>query len=415
MSARRSVYFHSSTRRCGSPSLSKRRNASSRNAATDGAPGSARFAMAKIAASAVSAAVLIGRTSTFIATSRRLVTVLGVAGSFEFERQRLVAGFHDAPLRKHVHHVRHDIIEQALVVRDDHEGAVGGAQSVNALGDYLEGIDVEPGIGLVEHAQPRLQQRHLQNFVALFLAAGKPDIDTAAEHVLVDPELARDLVHALHELGHQEFGLAARLALRVERRAQEGHGGNAGNFERILEREKKSLGGALVGCEGENVLAVEQHLALGDDVIGLAGEHMCEGRLARTVGTHYGVDAAPADRKLEPIEDILAVDLDVQVFYFQQMHSNDFLAFNPCSETPLKAACRRVPSSLFNPRPSRRPLRGLLRMRAYRQPTLPSKLIEISFCASTANSIGSCCSTSLTKPLTTRPTASSWLKPRCTQ
>src|SRR5216684_4824563 len=49
------------------------------------------------------------------------------------------------------------------------------------------------------------------------------------------------------------------------------------------------------------------------------------------------------------------------------------------------------------------------------QPTLPSRLIEISFCASTANSIGSCCSTSFTKPLTTRPTASSCDSPRCTQ
>jgi hypothetical protein len=49
------------------------------------------------------------------------------------------------------------------------------------------------------------------------------------------------------------------------------------------------------------------------------------------------------------------------------------------------------------------------------QPTEPSSEIEISFCASTANSIGSCCSTSFTNPLTTRPTASSWLSPRCTQ
>src|SRR5712672_38425 len=48
-------------------------------------------------------------------------------------------------------------------------------------------------------------------------------------------------------------------------------------------------------------------------------------------------------------------------------------------------------------------------------PTLPSSEIEISFCASTANSIGSCCSTSFTKPLTTRPTASSCDSPRCTQ
>src|SRR5262249_28117800 len=48
-------------------------------------------------------------------------------------------------------------------------------------------------------------------------------------------------------------------------------------------------------------------------------------------------------------------------------------------------------------------------------PTLPSRLIEISFCASTANSIGSCCSTSLTKPLTTSATASSSDRPRCMQ
>src|SRR3974377_1596519 len=35
------------------------------------------------------------------------------------------------------------------------------------------------------------------------------------------------------------------------------------------------------------------------------------------------------------------------------------------------------------------------------QPTLPSSEIEISFCASTANSIGNCCRPSLTTPLNT--------------
>ncbi len=43
-------------------------------------------------------------------------------------------------------------------------------------------------------------------------------------------------------------------------------------------------------------------------------------------------------------------------------------------------------------------------------PPVPS-----SFCASTANSIGSCCSTSLTKPLTTSAVASSADMPRCRQ
>jgi hypothetical protein len=55
------------------------------------------------------------------------------------------------------------------------------------------------------------------------------------------------------------------------------------------------------------------------------------------------------------------------------------------------------------------------RGRSFRYPTLPSRLIAISFCASTANSIGRCCSTSLTKPLTTSAVASSADMPRCRQ
>lgn len=46
-------------------------------------------------------------------------------------------------------------------------------------------------------------------------------------------------------------------------------------------------------------------------------------------------------------------------------------------------------------------------------PTLPSNEIPSSFCASTANSIGSCLSTSRAKPLTINATASSAESPRC--
>ena len=46
------------------------------------------------------------------------------------------------------------------------------------------------------------------------------------------------------------------------------------------------------------------------------------------------------------------------------------------------------------------------------QPTLPSREMPTSFWASTANSMGSCCSTSRQKPLTTRATASSSGMPR---
>src|SRR6516225_8338674 len=118
-----------------------------------------------------------------------------------------------------------------------------------------------------------------------------------------------------------ELVLTPLLALRVERGAQKGHGGDAGNFERILEGEEKALGGALLGRKGENVRAVEQHLPLRHHVVVLAGEHVRERRLARAVRPHQRVHAAAADRKLEPVENFLAVDLDVQILHFQQMHS----------------------------------------------------------------------------------------------
>ena len=51
--------------------------------------------------------------------------------------------------------------------------------------------------------------------------------------------------------------------------------------------------------------------------------------------------------------------------------------------------------------------------RAGHYPTLPSSEIPISFCASTANSIGSSWMTSLTKPLTISAIASSSGMPRC--
>ena len=55
-------------------------------------------------------------------------------------------------------------------------------------------------------------------------------------------------------------------------------------------------------------------------------------------------------------------------------------------------------------------LRQIIGGRHY--PTLPSSEIATSCCASMANSIGSACSTSLQKPLTTSATASSSSIPR---
>ncbi len=151
----------------------------------------------------------------------------------------------------------------------------------------------------------------------------------------------------------------------------------------------KPGGGALVRRHVEDVLAVELHFAGSRRVIGLAGEHISQRRLAGAVRAHDGVHLARIHGEVETLQNFLAVDFDVQVLDFQERHRTALslrLIFMRDRQTPVRT-----------------------------YPTEPSRLTEISFCASTANSIGNCCNTSLTKPLTTSAVASSAESPRWRQ
>src|SRR5262249_17118065 len=98
------------------------------------------------------------------------------------------------------------------------------------------------------------------------------------------------------------------------------HGRNAGNFQRILEGEEDALGGARVRLHGEQVRALERHRAFGDLVGLLAGEHVRERRLARSVRAHDGVHFALVHGQVEPFEDLAPVDRHVQLLDLQHCH-----------------------------------------------------------------------------------------------
>ena len=91
---------------------------------------------------------------------------------------------------------------------------LGDAQPVDAVGDNLERVDVEAGIELIQHGKPWLEHRHLQNLVALLLAAGEADIDGAAKHRLyrLSP-CSRTVLRT----PASTFRLAALLAMGIER------------------------------------------------------------------------------------------------------------------------------------------------------------------------------------------------------
>src|SRR5262249_7031802 len=121
------------------------------------------------------------------------------------------------------------------------------------------------------------------------------------------------LLDELEERGGVQLGLDAVLADGVEGGAQEVHVADAGDLDGILEREEDAVAGALLGIHVEEVLALEEDLAIGDLVEITAGENARKGALAGAVGSHDGVDLAGVDLKVDAAEDFFVLDAGVQV------------------------------------------------------------------------------------------------------
>ena len=96
-------------------------------------------------------------------------------------------------------------------------------------------------------AELRLEHRHLENLVALLLAAREPFVDGAVQQRLVHVEQLHPLADERQELHGVELLLAAVLADRVQRRLQEVGVVDAGNLDRILERHEHAFARALSG------------------------------------------------------------------------------------------------------------------------------------------------------------------------
>src|SRR6266511_5187994 len=90
----------------------------------------------------------------------------------EVPREVRVAALHDLPVDEDVHDVRDDVVEETLVVRHDEHRPGRTAHRVDSARDEAQGVDVQAGVRLVEDAELRLEDRHLEHRVLLLLAAG---------------------------------------------------------------------------------------------------------------------------------------------------------------------------------------------------------------------------------------------------
>src|SRR3954447_24501073 len=124
-----------------------------------------------------------------------------------------------------VHEVRLDVVQDPRVVRDDEEAALVAAHRVDALGDDPERVDVEAGVGLVEHRELRLEHRELEDLGALLLAAREALVEVAAREVAVDLQDLHVLAEELSEL----LDLDRLLAAGVDRHTEEVRHRDAGN------------------------------------------------------------------------------------------------------------------------------------------------------------------------------------------
>ena len=182
---------------------------------------------------------------------------------------------------------------------------VGAAQRVHAVGHYLQRVDVEARVGFVEHRQLRLEQRHLEDLVALLLAAGETLVHRAAQHRLVDIEESRFLLDQLQKLHRVELGFPDVFPLGVQRGLEEVLVLDAGDLHRVLEGHEHTLAGALVRIHFQKIASFEGDFPFDDLVFRMPGNDTRQRALAGAVRPHDGVHFARVHVQIDPLEDLL--------------------------------------------------------------------------------------------------------------
>src|SRR5690606_27938097 len=160
-----------------------------------------------------------------------------------------------------------------------------------------------------------LQHRHLQDLAALFLAAGKALIEVTAGKGRIHLQARHGLAQLLAELGQRD--LITLFPAGVDRRPQEVGNAHARDFTGILEAEKESRTGALIGFHLQKIFAVEINPAGSDLITRMARQSIGQRALSRTVGTHEGVDLAALDLQRNALEDLVSLYFDVEILDFE--------------------------------------------------------------------------------------------------
>ena len=200
----------------------------------------------------------------------------------------------------------------------DDERPVRRPQLVHRLGDRLQGVDIEPRIGLVEDREARLEHGELQDLVALLLAAGEPLVHRPAQVTVVPADRLELRLEDLREVQRVELLETLMLADRVHRRAQEVGVGDAADRHRVLKSQERPGACPLFGLHRQQVVAVVADGAPRDRVGRMARQDLSERALAGAVRAHDGVYLAGVDAQRDPAQDFLPLGGSVEVGDLEQ-------------------------------------------------------------------------------------------------
>ena len=186
---------------------------------------------------------------------------------------------------------------------DNQHPAFRPALGIHAVRDNFQRIHIQPGISFIQHCQAWLEQRHLQNFIAFFLTAGKTDIHSPFQHFIIHAQISCSCPHQFDKLQLIHLILAGFTAAGIYRSTQKGHTANARQFDRILKGQEHPCPGALICFHFQNRLAIKQYIAFGYLIAITAGQHIGQGGFTRSIWPHNRMNLAAVNGQINPVQD----------------------------------------------------------------------------------------------------------------
>ena len=172
--------------------------------------------------------------------------------------------------------LRLDHVEQTLIVGNDDNRLLRCEEFVDTFCHDAHGIDIETGVSLIEDRELRVEHRHLENLVALFLTAREAFVDTAARELRIELHQFTLLLHQLHKVGCLQRLLPLILTLGVDGSLHEVDHRHPRNLYGVLEREEQAFACTVFRFHGQEILAVEQSRAFRDRVQRVTRQHSRE-------------------------------------------------------------------------------------------------------------------------------------------